>query len=113
MYETFRLAPPVVTAIERIVLKDMNLDDYQLKKGTMVMVCHIVNHLNPQFHDEPLKWDPNRWLTDSKTTQSVKKYPASFIPFSIGPRNCPGQHFAKAEASIFLSLLLKRFKLSL
>lgn len=31
MYETFRLAPPVVTAIERIVLKDMNLDDYQLK----------------------------------------------------------------------------------
>ena len=41
--------------------------------------------------------------------KSVKQYPGSFIPFSIGERRCPGQKFAMAEAAIFLSHFLAYF----
>jgi cytochrome P450 len=41
--------------------------------------------------------------------QAVKKSPGSFIPFSIGERQCPGQKFAMAEASIFFSHFLTKF----
>lgn len=77
------------------------------------MACQIVNHLDPTYHDNPRKFDPERWLTDSKTLEWSKKFPGIFMPFSIGARNCPGQHFAKSEATIFLSLLLKKYQISL
>ena len=49
-----RLAPPVVTGIERLVTEDMMFSgEYQLKKGTMVMGCHIANHHNPEYFNEP------------------------------------------------------------
>lgn len=61
------------------------------------MACHLVNHLSEDFHDEPLRYDPNRWLDEqSKTLQKFKEYPGTYIPFSIGDRQCPGQKFAMA-----------------
>lgn len=74
------------------------------------MACHLVNHLDPKLHDNPTKFDPNRWLDpESKTCKSIKEFPGSFIPFSIGQRRCPGQKFAMAEAAIFMSNFLNKF----
>lgn len=76
----------------------------------MMMACHLVNHLDPNLHENPLEFNPNRWLDqNSKTMQAVKTQPGSFIPFSIGERQCPGQKFAMAEASIFFSHLLDKY----
>ena len=33
----------------------------------------------------------------------------AFIPFGIGPRRCPGYHFAHVEVSVFLAILLQKF----
>ncbi len=84
--ETLRIMPPVVTGIERIAKKDTQFSDgTKVKKGTLVMACHLVNHLDPNLHDSPTKFDPNRWLDpESKTSKSIKEFPGSFIPFSIG-----------------------------
>lgn len=61
----------------------------------MVMACHIVNHIDQKYHDNPLQFDPLRWEGETKTTRMYKEYPGSYIPFSIGERNCPGQKFAQ------------------
>ena len=51
MRETLRLVPPVVTGIERIAVKDTVFSDgTQIKKDTMIFACHLVNHLNEDFH---------------------------------------------------------------
>lgn len=43
--------------------------------------------INPKYWDDPNEFNPNRF------NQPVDN-PATFIPFSSGPRNCIGQHMA-------------------
>jgi cytochrome P450 len=103
--------PPVVTGIERIAQTDAQFSDgTRVQKGTMVMACHLVNHFNPDFHHDPLVFNPTRWLDEeSESVRAVKMYPGSFIPFSIGERRCPGQKFAMMEAAIVLGRFLDKF----
>ena len=35
----------------------------------------------------------------------------AFVPFGYGYRKCPGYHFAYVEVSIFLTILLQKFKI--
>lgn len=89
-------------------------DGTKVKKDTMVMACHLANHLDPDLHEQPLLFDPARWLDpESKTMRSVKQHPGSFLPFSIGERRCPGQKFAMTEAAIFMSQFLTAFDYSI
>ena len=114
MKETLRLAPPVVTGMERIALHDHDLAGIKIKKGTVLMACHSANHLDPRFHDKPNNYSPDRWLNpSSKTLETIKTYPASFIPFSMGARTCIGQHLAMGETRIIISLFLRKFKYEL
>lgn len=84
--ETLRLAPPVVTGIERVCVKDTCFSDgTKVQKDTLMMACHLINHLDPTMHDNPTTFDPTRWLDpNSKTLASIQKNPGSYIPFSIG-----------------------------
>ena len=109
MKETQRLAPPVVTAIERLALNDHDLAGIKVKKGTVLVACHCANHLDPRFHDEPEKFDPERWIKPSKTQDSIKKFPSVFVPFSLGARHCIGQNFAINEAKVILILFFRKF----
>jgi cytochrome P450 len=113
MKETLRLAPPVVTGMERIALHDHDLAGIKIKKGTVIMCCHSANHLDPLFHDDPETFDPERWLKPSKSQETLKKYPSTFIPFSMGARNCLGQNLAQNEARIILGFFMKKFEYEL
>jgi len=48
--------------------------------------------------------DPN-----SLTNQSIAANPMIFTPFSVGGRNCIGQHIAMMEGKIILGMFLKMF----
>lgn len=113
MKETHRLAPPVVTAIERIALFDHDLAGINVKKGTILMACHAANHLDERFFEDPYTYNPERWISPSKSQESVKDYPSLFIPFSMGPRKCVGQNFAMNEAKIFLTIFMRKYRYEL
>lgn len=111
--ETSRLGTPSASYVDRIALVDHNLADLKIKKGTLVNLNSVFNNFNPIYHDDATEFKPERWLTESKTMESVKKEPYVFIPFSSGPRNCIGQHLATAEMKIIFSLFVKKFDFSL
>ena len=67
-------------------------------------------HTNPNYWEDPHTWNPDRWMDPEK----VKGYhPYQYIPFSAGPRNCIGQNFAKFEAILIISLLVKSYRFEL
>jgi len=90
--ESLRLGSPAPMVFYRKTLKDITLaGDFKIKEGTYVTTAfHSLNY-SPEYHDEPAKFDPNRWIdTNSKTYKVTQKNPFVFTPFSAGGRNCIG-----------------------
>ncbi|CAH2102416.1 unnamed protein product [Euphydryas editha] len=104
--ESLRLYPPV-PFISRQIPSETILSGYKIPAGT---VCHIhIFHLHRQadFFDNPLKFDPDRFLPEN----SKGRHNYAYIPFSAGPRNCIGQKFAMMEMKSSLSAILRNFEL--
>lgn len=106
--ESMRLYPPV-TFIQRVTTKDIVLDDHQIPAGTTIGVQIYNLHHNKAVWEDPYEFKPERFSPDKE-----RKYDNfAFVPFSAGPRNCIGQHFAMNEMKIILVHVLQRFNLSL
>ena len=77
-------------------------------KHNTIVSCHY----NPKEWHEPKKFIPERFDSNSEyfwkpgTNESRGAY--SYIPFSIGPRACPGLSFAMIEIKTLLAYLLCR-----
>ncbi|EAR86802.2 cytochrome P450 family monooxygenase (macronuclear) [Tetrahymena thermophila SB210] len=98
--ETLRLIPPAPNVLSRICVQDFQIGDFFIKKGTPVGTYFISSQMNPKLYPNPETFDPNRWM-NAQEQNSI-----NFTPFSLGPRNCIGQHLAIIEAKCILSYIL-------
>eukprot|EP01080_Neovahlkampfia_damariscottae_P011887 gene11887-5214_t len=105
--ESFRMIPPV-PEIDRETEKDMFVGDMFVPKGTIIGINIYGLHHNPKIWKDPYSFNPDRWNEDNLKDIPNLRY--SFIPFSVGPRDCVGKIFAKAEGPLILSLILRNFK---
>ncbi|XP_013401360.1 cholesterol 24-hydroxylase [Lingula anatina] len=103
--ESLRLYP-VAGLTLRQLNKDMMVGDYLLPAGTGIGVHVYSCGRMAQFHQEADKFIPDRFDPDSP----MKPNAYSYLPFSIGPRNCIGQNFAKMEMKIIMAKFIQRFK---
>lgn len=94
----------VVPMIEREISKPFTIENVEVPKHTMVTIILMCLHLNEEIWPEPMKYKPERFLPENIKNMD----PYSFVPFSAGPRNCIGQHFALNEIKIVLARLLRR-----
>ncbi|XP_072033266.1 cytochrome P450 4F2-like [Amphiura filiformis] len=74
-------------------------------------------HNNPLYghhHNENNWQDVNAFKPERFSQENSRdRPPYMFIPFSAGPRNCIGQHFAMQEMKVVLALLLRNFDFSI
>ena len=106
--ESMRLFPPVYT-IGRQLLEDFELGGYRFRKGETLLFVQWVTHRSAECFDDPLRFDPDRWLPER--AKGIHKY--SYFPFGGGPRICIGNHFAMMDAVLVLATLIRgcRFEL--
>lgn len=102
--ETLRLWPPAQGTIRVVDSNDFKINGIHIPKNTFI-------HLNPylcgkqaESFPDPLEFKPERFMTKN---DSITAY--NYFPFSLGPRNCIGQNFAKIEMKIILTKLIKNF----
>jgi cytochrome P450 len=103
--ESMRLLPPVLWWA-RTSTAPFELGPYTLPRGARAVVSHFVTHRLPDLYPRPGRFLPERWA-------GLHPGPYEYIPFSAGPRMCPGAGAAMAEMKTVLAVLLQRRRLTL
>ena len=105
IHEVLRQANVAPTALPHDVKEDTTLNSYKIPKHCLVFANIYSVHMNDDHWDNPKEFRPERWI--GKDGQLIKK--DAFLPFSIGPRICPGESLAMNELFMFSCCLLQRF----
>lgn len=101
--ETMRLFPSA-PLFGRLTVADDELLGQPVPAGTVVVVAPWTIHRHPDFWDDPMTFDPERFL-DTDAVKARHRY--AWMPFGGGPRACIGQHFSMVEAALALGLVLR------
>lgn len=103
--ETMRIFP-IVNAIARECLDDVQMGSRKIPKGITCVLNLIEYHRDPRRWPDPLKFDPNRFTPD----EIAKRHPYEFIPFSAGPRNCIGYKYAMYTLIMTMAPIVRAYK---
>jgi cytochrome P450 len=109
--ETLRLYPPV-PILAREATAPLTLGGIAVEKGALVLVVPWLLQRRAELWPDPDNFRPERHLEVSGTGgKPYSKY--SYVPFSIGPRICPGLAFGMTESILGLAILARDFALEL
>jgi cytochrome P450 len=104
--ESLRLRPPA-WILARRALVDHHGPAGPIAAGTLVVMSPYLVHRDPRFFDEPLRFEPRRWLAD----QAPPRPKLAYFPFGAGRRSCIGEGFAWLEGVLVLATLARRWRL--
>ena len=100
---------PIAPAPTGVLLKEIMVGGYQLPKGTRVASRSHLFAMNPEIWPNPEVFDPERF----GDAGNIPNLAMMHFPFSVGPRNCIGQTFAKFESKVMLAKLFQKFQFKL
>ncbi|MFZ0362751.1 MAG: cytochrome P450 [Candidatus Cybelea sp.] len=100
--EVLRLYPPA-WIIGRESLRDVTLSDgHRIPSKMTIFLAPLLLHRRADYFPDPDTFDPDRWL-------GAEPPPFAYVPFGAGARRCIGEDFARNEAAIVLTEVLRRF----
>jgi cytochrome P450 len=102
LHEALRLCPPGAATI-RTPIRDIDIDGYRVEAKTFAVVSFYAMHRDPALWEDPLSFDPDRFLPERSKGRSRWQY----LPFGGGPRSCVGDHFAMLEATLALATIVR------
>jgi cytochrome P450 len=102
LHEALRLCPPAAGTL-RSVTRDIVVDGHRVEAGTIALVSFYALHRDPALWEDPLRFDPDRFLPERSKGRSRWQY----LPFGGGPRSCIGDHFAMLEATLALATIIR------
>lgn len=102
--ETLRIYPIAFTAFERLVQSPVQILDYTVLPGTVVLPCIYLVHRRPDLYPDPKQFRPERFLERSFA-------PHEYLPFGGASRTCIGMAFAQFEMKLILARVLARVQL--
>jgi cytochrome P450 family 135 len=99
---------PVIPLAARKAHAPIELLDYTLPAGSVLMVSIYLIHGDPEIYPDPEEFRPERFLdTDLKGSEG-----GSWIPFGGGIRRCLGAALAQYEMAVVIRTVLEEAKLS-
>jgi|Transcript_11230 cytochrome P450 len=112
--EALRIYGPSPVMARMMGPGDTQLDDLTIPAGTQAMIPLAALAIDPRYWKDPLKMWPERpeWHDDKGNFLRMSRTRGAFMPFSDGPRNCVGQHFAKVEFCMLIGTLFTKFDFS-
>jgi cytochrome P450 len=105
LLETMRVYPPAF-GIFREALQDLDLDGHLVPAGDYLVMSQWVTHRDPRLWEDPLRFDPDRWVEGATRPEGF-----AYFPFSSGPHACHGSQQALREATIVAATISQRWRL--
>lgn len=88
---------------------------YQIPKGTELMMGLMFMFKEDKYFERSEEFIPERWirnLDEEECPKSLRKaHPYAFLPFGHGARFCIGKRVAEMEVEVFLSRLLRHYRI--
>ncbi|GMY25108.1 iridoid oxidase [Fagus crenata] len=106
--ETLRLHPPLPFLVPHMAMDSCKMLGYYIPKETQILVNVWAIGRDPKTWDEPLVFNPERFL-ESNTTVDYKGQHFEFIPFGSGRRICPAMPLVSRVLPMALGSLLHSF----
>jgi len=106
--ESMRLYPPA-WAIGRRALQSFHAREYEIPKGSVVLMSQYIMHRDPRFFPEPDRFDPERWTVEAQ----AQRPKFSYFPFGGGARVCIGEQFAWMEGILLLATIAQQWRMQL
>jgi cytochrome P450 len=101
--EVLRLYPPAPFYIRDAIAGDQ-IGGFETQ-GLPVLMSPYYTHRHPDFWENPLEFNPDRWTPE----QEAKMHPYAYHPFAAGQRVCIGNNFSLLESHILLALLAREY----
>lgn len=102
--ESMRLYPPVPMYVREAACP-MQLRNRKVRRGSQVVLSPWHLHRHERLWERPDEFDPGRF----NTPNGKECLRSAYIPFSAGPRVCPGSAFAMVEGPLLLSMLVRAY----
>ncbi|MCX7288437.1 MAG: cytochrome P450 [Rhodobacterales bacterium] len=102
--EALRLYPPVPMMVRETTLPE-DFRGRLVPKGSQVVISPWHLHRHERIWPNPDSFDPDRWTGDGRDAARE-----GYLPFSRGPRVCPGAGFAMLEGTLLLAHLVRAFR---
>uniref|UniRef100_A0A8D9A268 Probable cytochrome P450 4d20 n=1 Tax=Cacopsylla melanoneura TaxID=428564 RepID=A0A8D9A268_9HEMI len=104
--ETLRLFPPG-PIVAREAEEEFQINGYTIPKGASFGVfIYCGPHKDPHHWPNPTRFDPDRFLP----SETEKRSPSAYLPFSTGPRSCIGPKYAMLQMKMTISTILRRYR---
>ena len=103
--ETMRLIAPA-PLLGFKMSTDGKIAGVDLERGASLIISPHLTHREPNLFPDPRRFNPDRW-------KGIRPNTYEYLPFSGGPRRCPGYLFALQNLKIALMTILETRTLSL
>ena len=104
LLETLRLFPPA-RYVDRCPVRDLEIGDVQVKRGSNVLVSPLVTHADGRVYERPAAFEPERWL-DGRTGRR-----GDYLPFGAGAHTCIGEPLSWAIMTATLPTIARGWRL--
>lgn len=108
MKESMRLYPPAFV-MARSALRETSIGGFQIHTDEIVLIAPWLFHRDPRLFEDPLRFDPDRFLPDREA--ALPRF--AYMPFGGGKRICIGNQFALMEGQIILSTIAPHVSMEL
>ncbi|MEU7578091.1 cytochrome P450 [Streptomyces sp. NPDC041068] len=105
--EAMRIRPAAWIFTRRSVA-ETDLGGYRIPAGADIVYSVYAMQRDPRSFERHLEFDPDRW--NPERAADVPEF--AMMPFSVGNRKCPGDHFSLAELALILGTVVPRWRLA-
>jgi len=89
----------------RVAACDLQVEGQAIAEGTVFELSSFIQHRSAKYWDDPLQFDPDRWLPERR-----KRTAGIYVPYGFPTRSCVGSAVGNAQLVLLCALLAREFR---